>query len=165
MERRLWRALRSFPKRRRYARYPPFAPVRCDTDECMLRAEFPSSGRSGTAAISIDALSVRFFVLCNMDSNEKRRQVIDLTAYSWLRGSAANVITPSFQHGCDFRSHPGCRLSLPCGDILVRRGQRKSLRLCPAVSDGCDAGRAPIPHSLANRRERGLLLWTLNRPL
>jgi hypothetical protein len=31
-----------------------------------------------------------------VDGNEKRRQVLDLTAFSWLRGSAAIVVTPIF---------------------------------------------------------------------
>ena len=57
-------------------------------------------------------------------------------------------LRPSFQHGCDFRSHPGCRLSLPCGDILVRRGQRKnhfvSARQFPMVAMP-DAPLFPIP--------------------
>ena len=31
----------------------------------------------------------------------------------------------SFQHGCDFRSHPGCRLSLPRDDVLVDAGSER----------------------------------------
>jgi hypothetical protein len=37
-----------------------------------------------------------YFVISNLTPAAERRQVIDLTAFSWLRGRAANVITTIF---------------------------------------------------------------------
>jgi hypothetical protein len=43
-----------------------------------------------------DKFTVLLALLCDMNGNKKRRQVLDLTALTGLRGSAANVITAIF---------------------------------------------------------------------